>query len=175
MRSGNQSEAVESLKINPHDNWAGDFLPAVMKPEFPAARIVVCNQDQRSFETGSAQTAEAFIHQLFAESAGLVGRINRQMINISAPTVVTAQYDTNNRSAVSRHSAQSRVAREKVGNAFPVIALGNLETLNPLPQFERRTEIPNGKFSRFDIAGHFRSESVAPHAASGFVKHYVAE
>ncbi len=56
------------------------------------------------------------------------------MINISAASVVTAQRDANNRSAIGPHSAQLRVAREKVGNAFPIIPLGNLKTLNPLPQ-----------------------------------------
>ena len=38
------------------------------------------------------------------------------MINISAPPVVTAQCNANNRSAVGRDSAQPRVTREKVGN-----------------------------------------------------------
>ena len=55
------------------------------------------------------------------------------MINIPATPVVTAQCDTNNRSAVRRDFAQPRVTREKVGNAFLVITLGNLETLDSLP------------------------------------------
>ena len=55
------------------------------------------------------------------------------MINIPAPPVVTAQCDTNNRSAVGRDLAQPRVPRKKVGNTFPVITLGNLETLDSLP------------------------------------------
>ena len=48
----------------------------------------------------------------------------------SAPGTVN---DANNRSAVGRDSAQPRVTREKVGNTFPVITLGNLETLDSLP------------------------------------------
>jgi len=78
------------------------------------------------------------------------------MVNISAPSVVTAQGNANNRRAIGRHSAQSRVPREKVGNAFSVITLGNLETLSPLPQLKRRVVIANGKFSRFDVITHLR-------------------
>jgi len=78
------------------------------------------------------------------------------MINISAAPVVTAQCDANNRSAVGRDSAQCRVTREKVANTFPVITLGNLETLDSLPYLERRVVIADGKFARFDIVAHFR-------------------
>jgi hypothetical protein len=131
----------------------------VAKPEFSAALIVACYQDQRSLKTGRAQACKAFIYQTPANSARLVSRINRQMINISAPSVVTAQCDANNRSAIGRHSAQPRVAREKLGNAFPVIPLGNLKTLNPLPQLKRPIVIANGKFSRFDVSAHVRSGS----------------
>src|SRR5882724_8744076 len=123
-------------------------------PEFPTARIVVCHQNKRPLNAGPAQTTNAFIHQTSAKSAGLVSRINRQMINISAASIVTAQCNANNRRAIGRHSAQSRVAREKVGNAFSVITLGNLETLSPLPQLKRRVVIANGKFSRFDVIAH---------------------
>jgi hypothetical protein len=128
-------------------------------PEFSTARIVVCYQNKRSLKTCPAQTANAFIHQTSAKSARLVSRINRQMINISAASVVTAQCDADNRRAICRHSAQARVAREKVENAFSVIALGNLETLSPLPQLKRRVVIANGKFSRFDIITHLRTGS----------------
>jgi hypothetical protein len=97
------------------------------------------------------------------------------MINVSAASVVTAQRDANYRRAIACHSAQSGVACEKVGNAFPVITLSDLETLDSLPQLKRRVVIANGKFARFDLVAHLRSESVAPHGASGFVKHCVAE
>jgi hypothetical protein len=105
----------------------------VATPEFSAALIIVCHQNKRSLKTGPAQTAEAFIHQTPAKSARLVSRINRQMIKISAAAVLTAQRDTNNRRTIGGHSAKSGVAREKMGNAFPVIPLGNLEALDTLP------------------------------------------
>jgi hypothetical protein len=79
------------------------------------------------------------------------------MINISAASVVTAQCNADNRRAIGRHSAQSRIAREKVENAFSVITLGNLQTLGPLPQLKRRIIIANAKFSRFDVIAHLRS------------------
>jgi hypothetical protein len=129
----------------------------VATPEFLAARIVACYQDQCSLKTGAAQACKAFIHQTPAHSARLVSRINRQMVYISAASVVTAQCDANNRSAIGRHSAQPWVARKKVGNAFPVITLGNLETLNPLPQLKRGVVIVNGKFSRFNVSAPLRS------------------
>src|SRR5207302_11064966 len=76
------------------------------------------------------------------------------MINISATSVVTAQCDANNCSAIGCHSAEPRVAGEKAGNAFPVIALGNLETLDPLPQLQRTVVIADGKFACFDVVAH---------------------
>jgi len=79
------------------------------------------------------------------------------MINISAAPVVAAQCDANNRSSVGRDSAQSRVTREKVGNTFLLIALGNLETLDSLPQLKRRVVIADGKLARLDVVAHVRS------------------
>src|SRR5262249_53485810 len=96
-------------KIDPHEDGTRNFFPAVAEPEFSTAGIFVGNQDQRSLESCTAQTAKAFVHQPFAESAGLIGRINRQMIDVSAASVVTTQCDANDRNAVGCHSAQSRV------------------------------------------------------------------
>jgi hypothetical protein len=76
------------------------------------------------------------------------------MIKISAAAVLTAQRDTNNRRTIGGHSAKSGVAREKMGNAFPVITLGNLEALHTLPQLKGRVVIANGKFSRFEVVAH---------------------
>src|SRR4030095_13249877 len=93
------------------------------------------------------------------DSASLINRINRQMINVSAASVVTAQCDANNRRAIACHSAQSGVACEKVGNAFSVITLSDLETLDSLPQLKRRRVIANRKFSRGDLALHVRCKN----------------
>jgi hypothetical protein len=119
-----------------------------------AARIVVRYEDKRSLKTGPSQTVEAFIHQSLAESGSLVNRINGQMINISAASVVTAQCDANNRSGVGGDPAQPRIPREKVGNAFAVVTFRNLETFNSSPQLKCGVVIADGKFSRSDLALH---------------------
>src|SRR3982750_1933288 len=94
------------LKIHPHNDGPGDFLPAIAAPERLAAPIVVCYQDKCSFKTSPSQTLQTFIHQTLADSARLVSRIDGQMINISAAPVMAAQCDANNRRTVCRNSAQ---------------------------------------------------------------------
>jgi hypothetical protein len=66
-----------------HDD-AGDLCPAAALPEFTAARIIVGHHDNDALDPDPAQTLQAFIHQTLTESASLISRINRQMINVSA-------------------------------------------------------------------------------------------
>jgi hypothetical protein len=59
-------------------------------PEFAPAWIVACYQDKRSFNAGPAQTVKAFFQQTLAEAACPIIWINRQVIDISPASVMTA-------------------------------------------------------------------------------------
>ena len=78
------------LKINSHLDGAGDLYPAAGLPEFTAARIIVGHHDNDALDPGPAQTLQAFIQQTLTESASLISRINRQMINVPTASIVTA-------------------------------------------------------------------------------------
>ena len=78
------------LWIDSHRYNAGDLCPAAALPEFTAARIILGHHDNDALDPDPAQTLQAFIHQTLAESASLISRINRQMINVSPASIVTA-------------------------------------------------------------------------------------
>ena len=74
------------------------------------------------------------------------------MINVSAASVVTAHHDADKCRSVRCHSAQPQVARYKLSNASFVVALGNLQAFDSLPEFKRRVVIVYAKFSSNDFA-----------------------
>src|SRR5438552_16127678 len=78
------------LKINSHHGGARDLFPAAALPEFAAAQIILGHHDNDALDPGPAQTHQAFIQQTPAESASLVRRLNRQMIDMPAAPIVTA-------------------------------------------------------------------------------------
>src|SRR5581483_2645747 len=145
------------LQIDSHHDGTRDFLPAKATPKSLAGFVIMCDQNQRSLETGLAQSAKAFIHQALPQSACLVSRINCKVINISASSILTAQRDADNQGSVGRYSAESWVTREKIGHTFLVITLGNFKTFDSLPERKGRVVIITGKFSRLDVVGHRRS------------------
>src|SRR5882724_1346982 len=82
--------AFNLLKINSHRHGARNFLPANMLPEFRAALVIVGHHDNNTFDPSLAQAIQAFVQQTLTESPSLIGRINRQMVNVSAPSIVPA-------------------------------------------------------------------------------------
>src|SRR5262249_9678695 len=94
------------------------------------------------------------MHQALTDSVSAIGRINRQVINVSAASVVTAHYHANHRRPIGRHSAQSRIARDKLSDALFVVALGNLQTFDSSPELKRRAVIVDGKLPSNDVTTH---------------------
>jgi len=76
------------------------------------------------------------------------------MINVPTSSIMTTQRDTNDCGSIRRHSAQSRIALQKLSNALPIIALGDFDTFNPVPDTKRRIVIVDGKFPSDDFATH---------------------
>src|SRR5882724_8655236 len=78
------------LRVYSHRDGAGDLFPAAAFPEFAAAQIIIGHHDNDALDSGPAQTHQAFIQQTLTESASLVSRLNRQMIDVSAAPIMTA-------------------------------------------------------------------------------------
>src|SRR6266478_1504924 len=78
------------LRVYSRRDGAGDLFPAAALPEFAAAQIIIGHHDNDALNPGPAQTHQAFIQQTLTESASLVSRINRQMIDMSAAPIMTA-------------------------------------------------------------------------------------
>src|SRR6266513_1634771 len=91
---------------------------------------------------------------MLTKSVSAIAEINRQVINVSAASVVTAHCHADNCRSVDCHSAQPRVARYKLSDAFFVVAFGNLQTFDLLPELKRRLVIVDGKFPSNDLATH---------------------
>src|SRR5215469_1355194 len=76
------------------------------------------------------------------------------MINVSASSIVTTHHDADNCRSIDGHSAQPRIARHELSDAFFVVALGNLQTFDSLPELKRGIVIVDAKFAGNDVATH---------------------
>src|SRR5215475_7616224 len=76
------------------------------------------------------------------------------MINVSAASVVAAHRDADNCRSIDCHSAQPRIARDKLSDSFFVVALRNLQTFDSLPEMKHGVVIVDRKLSCNDLATH---------------------
>src|SRR4051812_29472270 len=90
------------LDILPHRDRAIDLFPARPFPKRPAFKIIISHQDQRSLQAGLAKTIETFVDQAFAKTGSLTIRIDRKMIDVPAPAIVTAHRHANNFRSIER-------------------------------------------------------------------------
>src|SRR6516162_2312282 len=74
------------------------------------------------------------------------------MINVSAAPIVAAHCDTDNYRSVDRHPAQPGIARDKLSYAVSIVALGNLQTFDSLPELKRGVVILGREFSGLNFA-----------------------
>ena len=80
---------VGTLEINSHRHRAGKILPTAAPPELASGWIIVCHQNNGALESGATQTIETFIDQASADSATLIRRLDGEMINMSAPAIMS--------------------------------------------------------------------------------------
>jgi len=155
------------LQIDSHRDGMSNFLPAPALPELSAPLIIVVYHNDNAFHSGATQAIEAFVQKTLTESASLIGRINCQMINMSATSVVPAQRDSNNCRSINRDPAEPWVAFEKLSDAFPIITFRDFETFDPIPEEKYRVVIADAKFSGSDFIAHVEFASFdLDHAAS---------
>src|SRR5262245_29668412 len=76
------------------------------------------------------------------------------MINVSAAPVVAAHRDAHNCRSIDCHSAQPRIALDKLSDAFFVVPFGNFEAFDSLPEMKHGVVIVDRKFSGNDVATH---------------------
>src|SRR6266567_4692451 len=94
------------LKINSHQDSARNFLPTATLPKFRATLVIIGHHDNNAFHSSLAEPIEAFVQQTLTQSASLIGRINRQMVDVSAVSIVAAQSDSNNCRSIECDPAQ---------------------------------------------------------------------
>src|SRR2546423_7246476 len=85
------------------------------------------------------------------------------MINVPAPAVMAAQRHAHNYRSIGCDPTQSWISRKKSRNAFLVIAFGNLNALNSLPQLNRGIVIVDRKFSRANCVLHEGANNLSMH------------
>jgi hypothetical protein len=142
--------------ISAHWRGAFEIFPAASFPKLAAARIVLRHQNIYPLETGAFQTGETFIDQSPSDSVAMIRWIDSQMINVAAPTIVTAQVCADHERSNKCDPTQSAISFQEPPNVFAIVAFGKIETFDPFPQFNRRIVIVDSKLARLDVdlAGH---------------------
>src|SRR6266513_2734903 len=134
-----------------HSDRAIELFPAALAPKFAAARIVRRHHDVGALETDPTQTLQTLTDQSFTHSPAPISRIDRQMIDVSARSSVTAERDPAARRSICRDAAQARIAREKLRDTFPIVAFRDLDAFDPFPQLARGRVILDRKFPRLNF------------------------
>jgi hypothetical protein len=137
--------------ISSHRRGAIKVFPPRASPKFAAPRIVFCHQNIRPFQSRALQTGETFLDQTLAKAASLIRRFHRQMINVPASTIVTAQHCADNAGPVRCDSTQALILFEKSADRFPIVALGNIETFDSVPEFDSGIVIVDSKFPGLNL------------------------
>ena len=127
------------------------MFPSAAIPKFEAARIIIRNQDVRSLQAGFLQSCQAFADQSPADATSPAGRVHREMINISAPAIVTAQDSSDDDPAVFGDSTQPRVALQKTLDCFSIVTFSNVQAFDPVPKFDRRIVIVDPKLAGLNL------------------------
>jgi hypothetical protein len=138
------------LNIHSHRNGAGNVLKVATFPELGPESVIVGDQDDEAFDSGFAQALEAFVEQTLANPGSPIGRVNGQMVYVSATAVVTTEHDADHCLFVGGHAAQPSIARDKLSDAFPVVPFSDLQAFDTLPKLKGRLIIINAKLSSLD-------------------------
>jgi hypothetical protein len=73
------------------------------------------------------------------------------VINVSAPSIVTAQDRADDCRSSCRDSTQSGISIEKSANRFPIVAFRNIEPFDLFPELDRHIVIADRKYSCLDV------------------------
>src|SRR6266513_1799420 len=134
-----------------HSDRAIELFPAALTPKFAAARIIRRHHDVGGLETDPTQTCQTLIDQSLTHSPAPISRIDRQMIDVSAPSIMTTEHHPDDRRSICRDETQARIAREKLRDAFPIVAFRDLDAFDPVPQLNRGRVILDRKFPRLNF------------------------
>src|SRR5215475_13589120 len=76
------------------------------------------------------------------------------MINVSAASIVTAHHNADDCRSIGCNSAEPRIALHKLGDPFFVVAFGNLQTFDSVPEQKRGVVIVGRKLPSHDLFAH---------------------
>jgi len=137
--------------------------PASVRPELHPFRVISEDKDVALGNAGPAEFRQTNIHQLPADAATPMAFGHRQVMQVAAPAIVTAQQGANDSAVFLGHDAQPRIAPQICGNGTARVGLVQPHTLAAPPQLHDRAVI-------FDAESAHDYSIVAP-AASGFPLH----
>src|SRR4029077_2214133 len=95
------------LDISAHRHRAFEFFPAATIPNVAPAGIVVRHQNIHAFDLFAFQSLETFRCHAPSNPEVLIRRVDRQMINVSAASIVAAQSRADDCRSTARPSTQS--------------------------------------------------------------------
>jgi hypothetical protein len=131
--------------IDSHGGGAVEVFPSAPSPKPAATRIIFRDQNIRALQAGTLQTGDTFIDQPFAKSESLTRGIDCQVINISPSAIVTAQHRANDCRSFGCHAAQASILFQESPDCFPIVALRNVQTFDPAPEFDSPVVIFDAK------------------------------
>jgi hypothetical protein len=123
--------------IDSHREGAVELFPTGPSPKSAATIIISRDQDNGALNTRRAQSAQTFVNQTPAQSMPSPIGMHRQMINMTAPAVMTAKNNGHDCVIRNRDVTQAGIFLDKERNFFSGITLANFDSVRLLPKPKR--------------------------------------
>src|SRR5579859_1076078 len=111
-------------------------LPAGMRPEFHAGCIVGEDEDVAFLNAGLAEFRQTGMDQLPTNALLTVPPGHRQMMQITAPAIVTAEHGANEATVLFSNKTETRIASQIRRDGRTRVGFVQPHTLSPPPQCE---------------------------------------
>lgn len=112
-----------------------------MSPEGHALVVVGEDEDVAARDAGALQLREAGVCEASAEAEAALVRRHGEVMQVAAPSFVTAQHSANDPTGVPRDEAEAGIALEVGGKLLRRVGLVQADTLGRGPEREHFREI----------------------------------
>jgi len=118
-----------------HDVEVKTGFPADLFPEPNSTLVFVEDEDMAFADPGILQGGEAFFNKVTANSLAPMGRVDREMVNISPSPIVTAEDSPDDDTLpVPCEKTHARVSVEIGEDVLPVIGIAEADPFRFLPE-----------------------------------------
>jgi hypothetical protein len=107
------SRAAAVIQANLHQPQFRSQPPTGVRPKLHTRRVVREDEDVAPLNAGLSEFRQTGIYELPADAATPVTFQHRQMMQVTAPAVVTAQHGADDSAILFRNKAEARVAPQK--------------------------------------------------------------